>query len=362
MGCGASQLAVEEVEQTTTPNNNVSALEVKTKPTLTTENSTAASNNLNSNDVDTNKTASIVEVKPAVKIDNNDLFFNKDKIANEVSNDALKNNINLKSFKLDSSITIIAPSAEDFQDNEKNYKEFSNPLSNAVQSIGFNPVLTTTCYKVNVPLKPIAFEIPLDNKTKNYHRSRPPTRMLLPQLGLPVKTTASSNKDAHLKVDEYLNKVLDDGFDKPSPYQPFMASSLKLNSSFGKYQENSSLVLKKKLLEKEAQAAKNRQKEIEKLQAKLARQEQHAKLIRERKKLLKTSGNDVPNEEETVEKRGGAGFRSSKTINSSKIQGGFHNVNGKEVINDADSGIGSRTGSGRSDSRPNTSVLNTIPI
>ncbi|KAJ3387824.1 hypothetical protein HDU92_001776 [Lobulomyces angularis] len=378
MGCGASQLVAEEPVNTTTASTVSIPVANSSSPiqTATTTPNPQVDRNItkvnNSNKTTIKKCNSVSgEENPNANVDvdknTNDINFNK--IVNDVTVDFKNDKFLRENIKEDSCLTIIAPSAEDFI-----IKDYANEssifLSKAVDSIGFNPVVVTSCNKVTIPLKPIAFEIPLDNKGKNLQRARPPTRMLLPQLGLPVKTTANSknSKNAHLKVDLYLNKLLDDSFDKPNPFQPFVskASSLGLNGKFEKYHESSSLELRKKLLEKEAQAAKNRQKEIEKLQSKLARQEQHAKLIRERKKLLKLNGveNSVNNEEENIvtnlEKRGGAGFRSSKTIisnNAIKM-----NSSGKEVINDNDSGVGSRTGSGRSDSRPHTSVLDVVAI
>lgn len=54
------------------------------------------------------------------------------------------------------------------------------------------------------------------------------------------------------------------------------------------------LQLKQRLLEKEAQTAQNRAREREKLQAKLAKQEKHMRLVQERKKALgKLSSDDL---------------------------------------------------------------------
>lgn len=74
--------------------------------------------------------------------------------------------------------------------------------------------------------------------------------------------------------------------------------------------------LRQRLLEKEAQAASNREKEKKRLLEKIARQEEHARLVLERKRAIGS--------------RQAAGFRSSKNIAEA-----------------TDSGYSSRSGSGR---------------
>jgi hypothetical protein len=97
------------------------------------------------------------------------------------------------------------------------------------------------------------------------------------------------------------------------------------------------MLLKKKLLEKEAQAAKNRLREIEKLQSKLAKQEERAKKVQERKKQLGRGSNDELNLS-----WGGEDSGLADAINAAN--------KALAIGTDADSGKGSSLGNSRSGS------------
>ncbi|KAJ3349858.1 hypothetical protein HDU83_000234 [Entophlyctis luteolus] len=112
--------------------------------------------------------------------------------------------------------------------------------------------------------------------------------------------------------------------------------------------EADSILLKQRLLEKEARAANRRARELSKLQAKLAKQDEHAKLVQERKKKLGKMSNENLNlswgGEEDAEKK--AAFPNA----ANQMKHGLDEM-------DNDSGKGSsavsvnnnsRSGSGRS--------------
>lgn len=134
------------------------------------------------------------------------------------------------------------------------------------------------------------------------------------------------------------------------------------------------ILLRKRLLEKEAQVAANRAKEIEKMQAKLARQEEHARRVQERKrameKLMLESGGEITSNYVVIDdddddcessevgsnkKRiggtnastAGTGFRSTKNAGGQIIIGGKGGASKYTNVSDVDSAIGSSVNSSR---------------
>ncbi|KAL2913687.1 hypothetical protein HK105_206847 [Polyrhizophydium stewartii] len=215
----------------------------------------------------------------------------------------------------------------------------------------------------------VAFEIPLDNLMSKARRplvdggdaAPPPSKLSLPKLQL-------SEKDLQAKLanTEARWKDLDQECDtrrRRRGDMPQLASSRK---------EADPEALKRRLREKEEAAALNRQREIEKLQAKLARQEQHARRVQERKKALGAGSNEELRlswgGEKGLAAELGAGTGSGgESPDSSK---GSHSVSRSSIAkDDVDSGKGSssasisfgngsssRGGSGRSTNTDTTDV------
>jgi hypothetical protein len=119
-------------------------------------------------------------------------------------------------------------------------------------------------------------------------------------------------------------------------------------------------LLKQNLLEKEAKAAANRAKELDKIQSKLARAEEHARKVQERKKALGRASSENLNlswgGEAEVEEGG-------ETVGVEPVVSGVRrSLHGEDTVVplketkksdsgkvfDTDSGIGSRSTSGRS--------------
>ena len=115
-------------------------------------------------------------------------------------------------------------------------------------------------------------------------------------------------------------------------HKPELTTSIKPSNS---YNPN---LLKQKLLEKEAQAAQNRAREIEKLQSKLARQDEHAKRVQQRKRALGRLSNEDLNLSWGGEDAGG--LLDAVIAASNKSKG----------LSDVDSGKGSSTNNSRSGS------------
>lgn len=113
-------------------------------------------------------------------------------------------------------------------------------------------------------------------------------------------------------------------------------------------------VLKQRLKEKEEAAAQNRQREIERLQAKLARQEEHAKRVQERKKAMGGSGgndNESSNDEIRLSWGGENGGLARDSAGDSADQSGGSTNDSSNA-----SGGSSRGGSGRSTNTDTTDV------
>ncbi|KAJ3280642.1 hypothetical protein HDU76_009122 [Blyttiomyces sp. JEL0837] len=140
--------------------------------------------------------------------------------------------------------------------------------------------------------KAVAFEIPLDEDLK----SRPQDddnggssniRVSLPKLALSQQDIAEklANTEArwkHLEQARESRKQRKRG-DKPelTPHKPTLRATTA-----------DPVALKRRLLEKEAQATQNRLREIEKLQLKLARQEEHARRVKDRKRAMGRLSNE----------------------------------------------------------------------
>ncbi|KAJ3023722.1 hypothetical protein HKX48_001612 [Thoreauomyces humboldtii] len=163
------------------------------------------------------------------------------------------------------------------------------------------------------PSKPVAFEIPLDSLTKSRPASQESVATKvgsadarikrLPSLGLPNELLKAklANADARWKVGMQLDidRILGDLDDHEATRKhkarrrrhgskPELSSSARPKTRAGREEANEENAedLKQRLLEREAHAEKNRQKELAKLQAKLARMDEHVRRVQERKKHL----------------------------------------------------------------------------
>ncbi|KAJ3069449.1 hypothetical protein HDU98_007478 [Podochytrium sp. JEL0797] len=115
------------------------------------------------------------------------------------------------------------------------------------------------------------------------------------------------------------------------------------------------LVLKNRLLEKEARAASRRARELLKLQTKLAKQEEHAKQVQERKKKLGKHSNEALNLSWGGEEEEGKKVSFGRELQDAVGIEGLMKMKSarKDELLDNDSGKGSsvdasRSGSGRS--------------
>ncbi|OAJ41187.1 hypothetical protein BDEG_24825 [Batrachochytrium dendrobatidis JEL423] len=165
-----------------------------------------------------------------------------------------------------------------------------------------------------------AFEIPLDDlarapkKTLSHSDEPAPasSKLSLPKLYMSPKDLQDklANTEARWKVREGLDRLL--GVVRGNHYLvnsliiDFLeASTWDLDNESDtrrrkrgdmpqliSHKESDPDVLKRRIKEREIAAALNRQREIEKLQAKLARQEQHARRVQERKRAMGAGSNE----------------------------------------------------------------------
>ncbi|KND03975.1 uncharacterized protein SPPG_01424 [Spizellomyces punctatus DAOM BR117] len=156
------------------------------------------------------------------------------------------------------------------------------------------------------PTKPVAFEIPLgenlfgsltkENSSSLGSMNRSPATVgRLPSLGLTNDDIKAklANADARWKVGAQIDRLLGDleneelvrkDTSRRRRAKPKLSSNARPKTRQGR--EEDPEVLKQRLLEKETQAEKNRQRELQKLQAKLARMDQHVRRVQERKRFL----------------------------------------------------------------------------
>ncbi|KAJ3073312.1 hypothetical protein HK102_006031, partial [Quaeritorhiza haematococci] len=208
----------------------------------------------------------------------------------------------------------------------------------------------------------VAFEIPLDdlvasseNTLNNADRSTS-AKVSLPKLHLtPHDLQAKlANTEARWKdlEQEQADRVA--------------AKRRKNKPPLSKKRESDPTLLKRKLLEKEAHAAQNRAREMSKLQAKLARQEQHARRVQERKRALGKGSNEHLNVSWGGENDGGLSDldlamaavtlrrESTSSIGAKNTAGANNNNNkhsfvlgGQVVPNVYGSGVGVRSFAGK---------------
>ncbi|KAI9202878.1 uncharacterized protein BJ171DRAFT_625966 [Polychytrium aggregatum] len=231
-------------------------------------------------------------------------------------------------------------------------------------------------------LKPISFEIPLDGLISHGNKPEPvettaeppakeeevkvektlsvSTKLALPKLGLTEKDLQEklANTEARWKVGVELDRLLNPSDLENEHAKRKSAKHRPAKPAKWTKKEEDPTALKRRLLNKEAQAAHNRQREIEKLQAKLALQDQHARMVQERKRKMGRASNEDLN----LSWGGENGLADVLTTQQSLV---------KELqrLDDADSGKGSssaslsygqsRSGSGRS-TNTNVEITDTV--
>ncbi|XJO75351.1 hypothetical protein BDV3_006046 [Batrachochytrium dendrobatidis] len=162
------------------------------------------------------------------------------------------------------------------------------------------PSIPSENIKVDViKIAPVAFEIPLDDlarapkKTLSHSDEPAPasSKLSLPKLYMSPKDLQDklANTEARWKVREGLDRLLGVDLDNESDTRRRKRGDMPQLIS---HKESDPDVLKRRIKEREIAAALNRQREIEKLQAKLARQEQHARRVQERKRAMGAGSNE----------------------------------------------------------------------
>ncbi|XJO75352.1 hypothetical protein BDV3_006046 [Batrachochytrium dendrobatidis] len=151
------------------------------------------------------------------------------------------------------------------------------------------PSIPSENIKVDViKIAPVAFEIPLDDlarapkKTLSHSDEPAPASS---KLSLPKLYMSPKDLQDKLANTEARWKDLDNESDTRRRKRGDMPQLIS-------HKESDPDVLKRRIKEREIAAALNRQREIEKLQAKLARQEQHARRVQERKRAMGAGSNE----------------------------------------------------------------------
>ncbi|KAJ3310343.1 hypothetical protein HDV04_005094 [Boothiomyces sp. JEL0838] len=139
---------------------------------------------------------------------------------------------------------------------------------------------------INTVGQSVAFEIPLDELTESIKPAK--TLSQSAKLSLPKLTISENDIKAKLANTEARWKDL---ADQQETKKRRRGDKPKLKSRKEKDPEDLA-ALKLRLLEKEQAAKINRDREISKLQLKLARQEEHARKVLERKKALGAGSNE----------------------------------------------------------------------
>ncbi|KAI9353393.1 hypothetical protein DFJ73DRAFT_795407 [Zopfochytrium polystomum] len=150
------------------------------------------------------------------------------------------------------------------------------------------------------PRRPVAFEIPLGEELKHGHshhhhnQSSASLRAALPKLGIDVAAKLANMEERWKTLEQKPGLRRAGRRTAPSTGGPNDATDVSsttvgnavVSTSDAAAAEEDPLALKRRLLEKEAHAAQNRLREIEKLQAKLGRQEERARRARERRRRM----------------------------------------------------------------------------
>ncbi|KAJ1341659.1 hypothetical protein BSLG_003771 [Batrachochytrium salamandrivorans] len=145
----------------------------------------------------------------------------------------------------------------------------------------------------------VAFEIPLDELDKAPRKplknpeesSQVSTKLFLPKLHLSSRDLQGklADTEARWKVRDGLDRLLGVDLDQECDTRRRRRGDMP---QLVNRKEADPEALKRRMREREIAATLNRQREIEKLQAKLARQEQHIRRVQERKKAMGSGSNE----------------------------------------------------------------------
>ncbi|KAI8802131.1 hypothetical protein BJ742DRAFT_858713 [Cladochytrium replicatum] len=201
--------------------------------------------------------------------------------------------------------------------------------------------------------KPVAFEIPLDcdvfkkSSTKNIAGAPPTgasciaqTKVSLPKLELTAQDLQAklANTEARWKEMDSQQEARRSSRGKSRPPQ-LTSSTRQLKPTV-----DDPVTLKQRMLEKEQQVAQNRIRGMEKLQAKLARQEVHARQVQERKRNL----GRLSNEDLNVSWGGEMGLSDALKGAGAVIPAIAKSADSGKGSSSVSLPLGSRSGSGRS--------------
>ncbi|KAJ1561630.1 hypothetical protein HK405_003328 [Cladochytrium tenue] len=209
----------------------------------------------------------------------------------------------------------------------------------------------------------VAFEIPLDESASTKAAEpNPAVRAGLPKLGIDVAAKLANAEARWKDLDEAQETRRTAASQGGRRAKPSLTSSQTHQAAA----DEDPLALRRRLLEKEAHAAQNRLREIEKLQAKLARQEDRSRRVLQRKRLLEAAAAAASTgagvDTDAVAATGTTGVATKTSLDAvadtialfsgpSPLDGVLPSPLAKaaRVLEDADSGKGSsRSGSGRS--------------
>ncbi|KAI9005913.1 hypothetical protein BC832DRAFT_458010 [Gaertneriomyces semiglobifer] len=203
--------------------------------------------------------------------------------------------------------------------------------------------------------KPVAFEIPLDDTL-----FVKPASGRLPSLGLTNDDIKAklANADARWKVGRDIDRVLLGNIEdqessrrasrKARRVKPELSSNARPRTRQGR--EEDPVTLKQRLQEKEEQAEKNRQRELAKLQAKLAKMDRQVRRVQERKRILETESTEDVTEGWDVEH----GLSTGSLFEKSSLEGKGNSLDDffrdSSKVNAVKSGSAKSTDSGRGSS------------
>ncbi|KAJ3245484.1 hypothetical protein HK104_007955, partial [Borealophlyctis nickersoniae] len=200
-------------------------------------------------------------------------------------------------------------------------------------------------------LRPVAFEIPLDDDFLSHPKKQasttevriasgggshptlpgstieaksPPASAKLPKLALSesdIKAKLANTEARWKDLENELATRRSTSSLRSRRSKPKLTTTTITTTTTSPTDQDETTTLKQRLLEKDAQAAQNRAKELSKLQAKLARQEERAKRVLERKRAM---GRNASSEEMRLSWGGEAGLGlMGGTSNSNVDEDGF---------------------------------------
>ncbi|KAJ3107392.1 hypothetical protein HDU97_004274 [Phlyctochytrium planicorne] len=216
--------------------------------------------------------------------------------------------------------------------------------------------------------KAVAFEIPIDEELKQRNaaeelsrresqaemgipletQQRNTVKVSLPKLGLSEHDIRAKLANTEARWKDLEEKQAERRQHRRRGAKPTLSTNTKKNVD--------PETLKRRLQEKEAHASENRKREITKLQSKLARQDEHARKVQERKRAL----GRLSNEDLNMSWGGEDGLETLVLADEPCLK--KKELDDDEVDSGKGSSLGSRSGSGRSNVTNGEVDIVTIPI